>query len=483
MTLLDRANVTIVLGEYGTSHARYLSDPNLLPIVQEYRRLVSSRMRPLARDELKKKLPASEYHVSKKIDGEFAVLIVDGDDAMLLNPGGTVRVGLPLIGEAAKALRKAGLQRAMVAGEFYVARADGKRARVHDVGTVAATPENPKALETLRFAPFDLIEPKHGTHAETWKVLNDVFGKCKLARVVEGEWVDTTDDVFARFETWVDKEGHEGIVIRSDAGGMYKAKPKHTLDAAVVGFAEGVDDRKGMVHDMLLAVMRNDASYHLMGRVGGGLTDELRQSLLSDLKDEVVHSDYAEVNSEHVAYQMVRPTRVIEMTCLDLLASTTRGSPISRMVLKWSPSDEHWGIVRPMPLVNIISPVFKRFREDKQCQPDHIGIEQLDRILPVPDAKRDAASLVLPASEIVRREVYTKTMKGQKMVRKLVLWKTNKHESSENHPGYVLYLTDFSPNRKTPLERDIRVSNDKEQLDEIWEELAKSKLGRGWVKA
>ena len=276
--------------------------------------------------------------------------------------------------------------------------------------------------------------------------------------------------------------GNEGIVIRSDTAGLFKAKPKHTIDAAVVGFAEGIDDRKGMVHDMLLALMRGDGAFHLMGRVGGGLTDELRQSLLSDLKDEVVSSEYAEVNSEHVAYQMIRPTRVIEMTCLDLLGSTTRGSPIKRMVLNWSASDEKWGVVRPMPLVNIISPVFKRFREDKQCQPDHVGLEQLERILPVPEAKRDASSLVLPKSEMLRREVYTKTMKGQKMVRKLALWKTNKEEVSDNHPAYVLYLTDYSPNRKTPLERDIRVSNDRAQLDTIWEDLAKSKFGRGWAK-
>jgi hypothetical protein len=135
-----------------------------------------------------------------------------------------------------------------------------------------------------------------------------------------------------------------------------------------------------------------------------------------------------------------------------------------------------------MPLVNIISPVFKRFREDKQCLPEHIGIDQLDRIVPIADANRDASNLVLPKSEILRREVYTKTMKGQKMVRKLVLWKTHKEEISETHPGYVLHLTDYSPNRKTPLERDICVSNDRAQLDAVWEEMAKAKLGRGWAK-
>lgn len=483
MTLIDPAYVNIVLGSYGTSHARHLTDPTLLPLVQEYRRLVSSRMRPLARDDLKKRLPAGEYHVSKKIDGEFAVVIADGDDTMMLNPGGTVRVGLPAIKEAGALLRKAGLKRAMIAGEFYVARTDGKRARVHDVGTVAATPESPEALDTLRFAAFDIMEPKQGTHVETWKMLGDIFGKGKLARIVDGEWVDNVDEVTKRFEGWVDKEGHEGIVVRSDVAGLFKAKPKHTLDAAVVGFAEGVDERKGMVHDMLVAVIRNDGMYHLLGRVGGGLTDELRQSLLSDLKDELVGSEYAEVNSEHVAYQMVRPSRVIEMSCLDLLVSTTRGAPIQRMVLKWDGPADRWGIVRPMPLVNIISPVFKRFRDDKQCQPDHVGVDQLDKIVPVPDARRDASSLVLAASEVLRREVYTKTMKGKLMVRKLVLWKTNKEETSESYPGYVLHMTDYSPNRKTPLEREIRVSNDRDQLEAVWQELAKEKLGRGWAKA
>ena len=483
MTLLDRSHVDIVLGDYGTSHARYLTDNSLLPMVQEHRRLLGARMMPLSRDDLTKRLSAGEYHVSKKIDGEFAVLVFQGDEALLLNPGGTVRVGLPLIEEAAALLRKAGIDRAMVAGELYVVRQDGKRARVHDVGTAVANPENNKALDDLRFAAFDLLEPKPESFRDASKKLDEIFGKGKLARPVEGEHVKSVSDVVEKFKTWVEEEGNEGLVVRSDTSGSFKAKPKHTLDVVLVGFAEGMDDRRGMVHDLLMAVMRDDTSFHLLGRVGGGISDDERRSLLSDLKDDVVASEYAEVNSEHVAYQMVRPTRVIELTCLDLLVSTTRGAPIPRMVLKWEQGASSWSTVRAMPLVNVISPVFKRIRDDKQVRPDHVGLDQLDRVVPIPDAERDAASLVLPSSEILRREVYTKTMKGQLMVRKLVMWKTNKQDVSESHPAYVLHLTDYSPNRKTPLEREIRVSNDKEQLDAFWEELAKSKLGRGWAKA
>ena len=32
----------------------------------------------------------------------------------------------------------------------------------------------------------------------------------------------------------------------------------HTLDLAVIGYAEGIDDRVGLLHDLLLAVVRGD---------------------------------------------------------------------------------------------------------------------------------------------------------------------------------------------------------------------------------
>jgi hypothetical protein len=46
-----------------------------------------------------------------------------------------------------------------------------------------------------------------------------------------------------------------------------------------------------------------------------------------------------------------------------------------------------------------------------------------------------------------------------------------------------MHLTDYSPNRKTPLERDIRVSNAREQIEELWQELAAEYVVKGWIKA
>jgi hypothetical protein len=72
-------------------------------------------------------------------------------------------------------------------------------------------------------------------------------------------------------------------------------------------------------------------------------------------------------------------------------------------------------------------------------------------------------------------------MRGQKMVRKLLLWKTNK-EDQIDFPGYVVYLTDFSPNRQNPLERDIRIAQSEKSAREMFHELAKKNFVGGWEK-
>jgi hypothetical protein len=47
----------------------------------------------------------------------------------------------------------------------------------------------------------------------------------------------------------------------------------------------------------------------------------------------------------------------------------------------------------------------------------------------------------------------------------------------------VIHFTDFSPNRKTPLERDIRVSNSREQIDVLWKDLMEENITKGWALA
>jgi hypothetical protein len=279
----------------------------------------------------------------------------------------------------------------------------------------------------------------------------------------------------------VELENAEGIVVRSDAVGSYKAKPLYTLDAVVVGFTESTDDRAGMMHDLLLAVRRRDGAYHILCRVGGGFSQDLRRSVLSDLKDMVVDSEYAEVNSDHVAYQMVRPELVIEISCLDLIAQNTRGRPVNRMTLNWNSDENQYQVIRRLPLVSVISPQFLRVREDKSINNvDDTRIGQINDIVPVPMSDADTTELSLPKSEIMQREVYVKTLRGEQLVRKFLLWRTNKDSDSDNHPAFVAYHADYSPSRKVPLTREVRISNSETQILALWQELKESNIKAGW---
>lgn len=483
---INKSRLETKLGDYAVTTATELSDPAAHHRTQEYRRLAGSRMQALGKEDIRRKMPDGEYHVSRKVDGEFTVLIFDGKQAATINPGGTVRVGLPFIAEAAALLGKAGVKAALVAGELYVARRDGKRPRVHDVSKVARQPESKEDLHSLRFAVFDLLEldgkPVASTFAETWKRICKIFDKGELVRPVEGVFVKKTDEIEKKFEEWVEKDGEEGVVARSDTAGFFKIKPRHTMDAAVVGFTEGIDDRKGMLHDLLVALMRDDGSFHLFARVGGGFSDDDRRTFFSDLKDMVVESEYAEVNPEHVAYEMVKPEWVVEVSCLDLISQTTRGGTIDRMVLNWDSGQKKYGVIRRLPLVSAISPQFVRRREDKVIKPSDLRIQQVSDLVEVKMIERNARELSLPASEVLKREVFTKVLKGQTMVRKLVMWKTNKDGEGSQFPGYVVHFTDFSPNRKTSLERDIRVSNSREQIEALYAGLLAENIVKGWAK-
>jgi hypothetical protein len=138
--------------------------------------------------------------------------------------------------------------------------------------------------------------------------------------------------------------------------------------------------------------------------------------------------------------------------------------------------------------VALISPQFVGRREDKQVNAADLRFEQVSQIVEVPLADRDAHSCTQPASELLRRAVWTKVLKGQTMVRKLVLWAKHKEQPlvagwPADWPAFVLHCTDSSPGRAEPLQRDIRVSNSREQIDQLWAHVVKEKVVKGWTAA
>lgn len=480
----DAAQFTPKIGGYMVGPATALENFSLQVKAQEFKRRISGLLYPTNGDEIAEKIPRSgKFVATRKIDGEFCLVCFDDGQALTVNPGGTVRVGLPCIQEAGKALRSAGVRSAIIACELFHRKRQDGRERVHDAIRVIRNPRDEGELNDISLAPFGIVEIDDSTVSD-WSAalerLSKIFEGCRLVDVVDFERTESSADVSRLYDSWVLGENSEGLVVWGEQGG-WKIKPTHTIDAAIIGFSESVEDRKGLLHDLLVGVKRPDETYHILTRVGGGFSEKQRRELFSELKESVAPSNYIEVNSDHVAYEMVRPKYVIEMKCLDIISEKARGGEINRMVIDWQPDDARWVACRRLPFVSIISPQFVRLREDKRASLADIHIRQIDSIVPVPDVDLKVEDIQLPKSEIVERIVYTKNQGDKKMVRKFILWKTNKEASREFLP-FVIYYTDFSSGRAEPIARNITPANTVEQANAIFADLVDKNVKKGWEK-
>ncbi len=483
----DKDAMRALPGGYLTGNHEALADGNYISVARTRRRQLGQLTVALDKETVPRRMPKGEYFISRKIDGEFTCLIYKDGEAVTLNPGGTLRAQAPFMAEAAAALKKAGVKSAILGGELYVQRPDKKRPRVHDVVRVARAPASPEEIAQLAMGFFNIYDldgvDLSMNFAAVVAKLAEIFAGCKQAHAIETVKGEDAKSVLKQYEKWVETEGEEGVVARSDATGVFKIKPHHSLDLAVIGFTESINEREGLLHDMLLAVVRDDGTFQIVSRVGGGFSEEQRGEFLKKLQAMVVESDFREVNSDRVAYQMVKPGLVIEIECLDLVSRTSRDNTIDRMVLEWNATENRWEGVRSMPLCSILSPQFIRFRDDKQATSTDVRMSQLTDIVEIPEINRAAEEIKLAQSSLIKRAVATKDAKGSKMVRKVLLWKTNKDETSRDFPAYVLHVTNYSANRKTPLEFDLRVTKSLSQAEEMFAELKKELFVGGWKEA
>ena len=163
---------------------------------QEYRRQISGKTRPVSGEDVFTKIPkAKGYYVSRKYDGEFAMLIWDGENLISVNPGGTVRVGLPCYEEAEKLLKKAKIKEALFGAEIYLMTDVTRAHPVQQVVRVLRAPKSVNELDKLGLAVFDIIEID-GKPVETTKGVFDklkkIFGKGKRVHPPEMKVADTT---------------------------------------------------------------------------------------------------------------------------------------------------------------------------------------------------------------------------------------------------------------------------------------------------
>ena len=83
----------------------------------------------------------------------------------------------------------------------------------------------------------------------------------------------------------------------------------------------------------------------------------------------------------------------------------------------------------------------------------------------------------------MRREAWTKAAKGGTSVRKLLVWKTGKESQWSGWPAWVVHFTDYSPDRKTPLERTLRTATCEATAMSVANALVLENVKKGWEPA
>jgi hypothetical protein len=444
-------------------------------LVTDYKQQICRKYTSLNPEQIEHRLAGTQFQVTRKYDGELAVIFYDGQQVFTVNTGGRVRAGLAVHAEAADRLRAAGITSAVVPAELYVAE-DAGRTRVFDVAAVLA---DPSQHDRLRLAPFEIVsldgdEHRPASYSETHAKLSEVFTE-QLVRPVQLRQVTTREQVAAVYREWVDGEGAEGLVVRSDLPVVFKIKPVYTLDAAVIGYSEN-PEVAGQVRSLLLAMGTQDGRYQPVGHVGSGLNDDLRTQLHARLSPLEVPSTYIETDTNHVAFHLVRPDLVVEFKVNDVLFESTNGT-VYAPLLEFGGS---WAKTGTSPGISIIHPVLERVRDDKAASGPDVRLAQVEEYWswPVPPA---AVSADLPRSEMLRREVYTKGSGGKLMVQKFLVWRTNKTDFG--YPGFVLAYTNFSSGRAEPLATEVRISSSESQIMVLADDLIATKVKSGWKLA
>ncbi len=456
-----------------------LTDDELAQKLKNYKKLVAKRYRVIDRDRFPKFAPDGDIYISAKLDGELWFLVKRGGEVALVAYNGRVLQGVPVATEAEKLLESAG--DIILPGELFALPPEGDgRPRV---GHVALCLGDDDLAKNLGFRAFDLLEDEeenflYKPYEERWSRVTDLLGGGKRVAPIPTEIGDRSLAA-DKYDEWVRSEKFEGLVLRSDAGITFKVKPYKTVDAVVIAFGERDADGRPEVRELTLGLLRDDGTWHVLGTVGTGFTEDARKDWHDRLSAIEKPSSFRMANREGTLCRFVDPTVIVEIKCSDIVDTDSRDMPVRRMTLNYD-EDEGWSSIAPLPIVSLIHPRLERERDDKEIDVQSVGLDQIFQHVPFTGRDAKATARDLSESEVIRRGVYKKETKGKVAVRKYVAIKTNKADEDPNYPPYVIYYTDFSSGRKDPLKTDLRVTPDEDMLDAYIAEWLVDNVKRGW---
>jgi len=457
-----------------------LSD-ELAGLCKGYRRTVAGRYAGATKDTLAE-VGAGPFQISPKIDGELWFLVSDGGEVFLAAPNGRVIYGnVPLLTEAAKSLGSRSTGRTILAGELWVIP-ETDRPRVGAVVSLLSGGASAD-VKRLCFSAFDLVtdgalegEGSHEAYSDRLSAMETYLEGGKRARVVKTQQADDVPAIESAFAEWVDGGKAEGVIVRTPVGRIVKVKPEFFVDVVIMGYTQKTDAPEE-VGSILLAFMRDDGSFQLVGACGSLGDSAQREALYAKLSKQQTESNYRYASSRGAMYRFVTPTVVVEIRVSDVQTESVSGAPTAKMALTF---DGGWHAIGNMPSVGLIHPVFMRFREDKEVNKTDIRLAQVQERCFVTRLDETATKEERPTSEVLKREVYTKVTKGETAVKKLMLWKTNKEDDTGTFPAFVVHVTDYSPGRKDPIKRKVELAPTLAAAEALYADQLKSNIKRGW---
>jgi len=441
----------------------------------DYKKNVAGKFVLVEGAKLKQRIDGERFCVTRKIDGHMQVVFYVDGQVFMLNASGKERAkDLKCLDVFAEAVKAAGLKQAIIAAELYLPRPEG-RPRCGDVQ--AALADDAKR-DQLALAPFDIVE----LDGEKWQAEHYADTHNKLCTIFQNEQVkpvqmrnaSSKDEVQEIFDEWVGGEGAEGLVVHSESPIVWKVKERHTIDAAAIGYTTA--DRG--IRDLMFAVRRPDGLFQMFVLGSTGLTDDQRADIAQRLSTKHVESQYVLSDSRGIAYQMVKPELVFEISVLELVARGNDDKIKMNPLLKYDEA-QGWLMEGVTSGVVALGITIDQERTDKQPNETDVRISQLTDICPFEEPEGGKAELA--KSELLERHVYKKVSGAKVMLHKFLLWKTNK-EQSGRYPAYIIYHTDFSSSRKELIKRDMLYSNDEQQIRDLLAAEIADNIKKGWEK-
>ena len=452
---------------------RSTMDQKYIQIAKDYKKNIAGHFVLVEGAKLRQRIDGKRIAVTRKIDGHLQVLLYEDGNAFMFNSSGKQNVEkLKCLESFSVSLNKAGISSAIIAAELYYPAPSG-RPRCSDVISALA---DPKKKEQLCLAPFDIIElngaPWKAEHyADTHSKLCTIFMDNQV-RPVQMRNAASVSDVQEIYDEWVTDEGAEGLVVHSESPIIWKVKPRHTIDAAIIGYTTA--DRG--IRDLMMSVRRQDGLFQMFALGSNGLSDDDRSSLVGRLKKMHVESQYVLSDSRGIAYQMVKPVIVFELSVIELVSRGNDNKIKTNPLLRYD--DSHgWLAEGATPGVSAQGVVFEKERTDKQPSETDIRVSQLSDLCPFEEP--EGCPVEMKPSIVLERCVYKKVSGEKTMIHKFLLWKTNK-EQTGRYPAYIVYHTDYSSGRKDMIKRDMLYSNDEKQARGLLSAKICDNIKKGW---